>query len=538
MFCGFRHGRDGDFATQNQPQFHRKGSFRYAKAMVIKMEQNRLDIMHRRYLAYLSSDLQEGQSQRVQELILDAERQGETLDSTLYGCEIHTDWLEHIEKALPFVERAVKENRQFIVRQGETVPIEKVRRVSKASVEHLAKHSELITREPEEGDDLMPEKLYMTENVSTFAVYENRFLYMLLCYVRDFTEIKLGAINELLHTFSAGAVFNKEINTKNRKISFTLNYSESSAGTPLMQIPEHTLDRLERIKGILASVDALLKTELMIEVSSAPLLKPPVTRTNVLLQNPCFAASVELFDYLNAYNGDGYEKTLIYEKSGALEDDSRKDFAELVAITSYLTYKHTGLDSELTERYRLREEEEQKKIRELERQRIEELKKKLEINDPEVAKYILALEDRCALSDRKIEELTLDSSAIQRAKEEMEKAQQMQLSARLELDRMREELRRAEQSEHTREEKHRREMESSARALALKDEEISRQEALHLEQMEQQGRRFRQEYNELEEKYRLSSARLRAIKLCAGDQALCGRGRGRGLYLKGCLFRP
>ena len=37
-FCGFRHRSDGDFAPQNQPQFRKKGCFRYAKAMVIKMK--------------------------------------------------------------------------------------------------------------------------------------------------------------------------------------------------------------------------------------------------------------------------------------------------------------------------------------------------------------------------------------------------------------------------------------------------------------------------------------------------------------------
>ncbi len=40
MFCGFRH-RKGNFALQKQPQFHKKGSFRIAKAMVIEMNKNK-----------------------------------------------------------------------------------------------------------------------------------------------------------------------------------------------------------------------------------------------------------------------------------------------------------------------------------------------------------------------------------------------------------------------------------------------------------------------------------------------------------------
>ena len=39
MFYGFRHWSGGDFATQDRPQFHKKGSFCKAKAMVITMKQ-------------------------------------------------------------------------------------------------------------------------------------------------------------------------------------------------------------------------------------------------------------------------------------------------------------------------------------------------------------------------------------------------------------------------------------------------------------------------------------------------------------------
>ena len=55
---------------------------------------------------------------------------------------------------------------------------EKVKNVSKDSVAHLARHSNLITRY-EEGEDIIPDRLYTVERLSDYAVYENRFLYML-----------------------------------------------------------------------------------------------------------------------------------------------------------------------------------------------------------------------------------------------------------------------------------------------------------------------------------------------------------------------
>ena len=112
----------------------------------------------------------------------------------------------------------MRESRQFILRQGQTVPVEKVKRVSRASVEHLSRHSELITKVPEPGGDLRPDKLHMTENVGTFAVYENRFLYMLLCLIRDFAGYRYRKITELSASFSTDVTLHKEVSDSAGKI--------------------------------------------------------------------------------------------------------------------------------------------------------------------------------------------------------------------------------------------------------------------------------------------------------------------------------
>ena len=142
------------------------------------MENNWLDLQHRGYTAYLRETTDTDACRQWLGRILGANDSEEKIDTVFLDCRVITDWVEQIEKALPFVEKAVRESRQFILRQGQTVPVEKVKRVSRASVEHLSRHSELITKVPEPGGDLRPDKLHMTENVGTFAVYENRFLYM------------------------------------------------------------------------------------------------------------------------------------------------------------------------------------------------------------------------------------------------------------------------------------------------------------------------------------------------------------------------
>ena len=60
-------------------------------------------------------------------------------------CKVDEDWIVAIEEGLVHIERAIKEERQFITSNGEVVPIEKVKQVSRESVQHLARHSNLIS---------------------------------------------------------------------------------------------------------------------------------------------------------------------------------------------------------------------------------------------------------------------------------------------------------------------------------------------------------------------------------------------------------
>ena len=60
---------------------------------------------------------------------------GDRIEIVTVNCIIEEDWIEAIEKGLVHVEKAINEERQFIRSNGEVVPIEKVKNVSKDSVE-------------------------------------------------------------------------------------------------------------------------------------------------------------------------------------------------------------------------------------------------------------------------------------------------------------------------------------------------------------------------------------------------------------------
>ena len=182
-------------------------------------------------------------------------------------CIIDEDWVIAIENGLPYVSKAIDEGRQFILSEGSVVPIEKVKKVSKASTVHLAKHSNFITRLPKKKTDpLVPDKIFMEEKLSEFAVYENKFLYMLLIYLRDFVQEKMDKIQELGNSFYAEFKIDKDIHFHKRDIAFSVNFKEENHNSKLTLNDEKTVKIIERIEDIQHVIVSLLSTDLMTSV--------------------------------------------------------------------------------------------------------------------------------------------------------------------------------------------------------------------------------------------------------------------------------
>ena len=120
-----------------------------------------LDILYRALVDYRKNTRENKDCKTQRTAIVLANNESDVIEITRKTCKIETDWLEAIEYGISFIEKAINEERQFIRSNGEIVPIEKVKRVSKDSVEHLARHSNLLTKEPKQGDDIIPERVFI-----------------------------------------------------------------------------------------------------------------------------------------------------------------------------------------------------------------------------------------------------------------------------------------------------------------------------------------------------------------------------------------
>ena len=368
---------------------------------------SRIDNYHRAFKDFRKVTVNSPNCIKDRKRLAESNKEADVLNSTKYLCTIEEDWIAAIEEGLVYVEKAVAEERQFIRTNGEVVPIEKVKKISKDSVEHLAKHSDLITHVPEEESDLLiPDELYMVEKLSDYAVYENRFLYMMLCYIRNFIEFRLEKIEDLRRTYKGEAYINKEVITAKRHITIETKVHDERHDNPFPIADETSAALVRRIEDCRQIIDSLLKTDLMTQVAKTPMIKPPIVKTNVLKMNNNFKRALALYDYIASYKGLGYTYEEVNYDFAPYSDKVADEIAEAANLMVFLSYKvGNDIENELERRYneeeRRRKEIEQKKLV----QRIQKLKKRALESNKTLEEYMLVLEERNRQLEKDSEEL-------------------------------------------------------------------------------------------------------------------------------------
>lgn len=366
-----------------------------------------LDFYYRAFKEYRKETAKSNICEKERRAIAETDTEQDKLQSTKYIVTVEEDWIKAIEDGLKFVEQAVAEERQFIRTNGEVVPIEKIRKISKDTVVHLAKHSDMITHLPEdEGDPIVPDQLYMVEKLSDYAVYENRFLYMMLCYIKNFIEYRLEKIESLRRSYVGDMSIDKKVVAKKRTLKIEMRVLEERSDNPY-PIPDGECEkRVRRISDCREIINSLLNTDLMQQVAKTPMIKPPIVKTNVLKMNNNFKNALALYDYIASYKGDGFSSEQVNFDFAPYSEFLADQIAEAANLVSFVAYKAGNkLDESLELSYaeeerRRKDEKEKKLIADLNR-----LKKRAAESGKSLEEYMLVLEKRNRHLEKDSEEL-------------------------------------------------------------------------------------------------------------------------------------
>lgn len=161
----------------------------------------------------------------------------------------------------------------------------------------------------------------------SFAIYENRVLLTLIHKALMFVDDKYSKMKDVPNDSYNNITMNRHLELNQQKLEFSVNYvneNHESLAEDLDVEDIESLSDFDRIRRIRQGLNECLATPLMKEVAKEPQVKPPLTQTNLLKENPNFKKAVELWNFLDTYKKQGFE-IVGEEYNGKMTDENKED---------------------------------------------------------------------------------------------------------------------------------------------------------------------------------------------------------------------
>ena len=233
----------------------------------------------------------------IEEALKDGDEGKDSISGKTNEKVIDMDWVIAIEETLPYIQKAIEEQRRFIKQAENVVRIKKAKKI--------------LTVEREEG----------------FAIYENRVLLTLIHKALMFVDDKYSKMKDVPNDSYNNITMNRHLELNQQKLDFSVNYvneKHESLAEDLDVEDIESLSDFDRIRRIRQGLNECLATPLMKEIPKEPQVKPPLTQTNLLKENPNFKKAVELWSFLDTYKKQGFE--LVGEEyNGKMTDENKED---------------------------------------------------------------------------------------------------------------------------------------------------------------------------------------------------------------------
>ena len=272
----------------------------------------------------------------------DADKGNDELSGNAYNRVIDMEWVEMIEGKLPYIEKAIEEQRKFIEEHKEVDRIDKVKQVGKDAVQHLTQHANLIMAIEPDGS-VIPERLLNTHREDSFATYENRFLHTLIFRTIAFVEQRFRALQDAPNDSSSKIHMDREMMIGHEKFGFTIDHHAEKHERDKVDRDEDLsgLTDYERIERIRMKLDDFVGTELIKSLKGCIAVKSPINKTNCIKQDPAFKQCYDLWVFIEGYRKTGY----VLEKNvfeGQMPEDVQKDMYDVMAFQHFVATINTN----------------------------------------------------------------------------------------------------------------------------------------------------------------------------------------------------
>ncbi len=250
--------------------------------------------------------------------------------------DISIDWIDTIEDCLPNLDTIVRNPRKFIVQEEDIVDISLAKSISTESVKHLAQHTNMISQVDKDGM-VTPNRILNITKEESFEIYENRFIYTLLLKLKDFVTMRYDKIKKASATQDILELdVESRFNLPSKKITYRTEYLAQLSFDEVMQLDPETLTKIERIAKIDRIITDFLSSSFAKSMRNSAPVRPPITRTNVILKEPNFKKALTLWQFVETYQLTGGFSTSDDVEDYTVENESVEQLKNMVALNTML----------------------------------------------------------------------------------------------------------------------------------------------------------------------------------------------------------
>lgn len=298
-----------------------------------------------------------------------------TLHHKYTSKKIDVDWVNFIEDCIISFDNVIRVPKKFIAQEEEVISTSLARSITTDSIKHLAQHTNLVNII---DGEIKPEKILNIRKEESYQVYENRFAWTLLQRLSRFIDKRFEALNKTIENAEEISLENEAyMQQKGKNFKYELKMNHVADLTPN---DIDNLDRIEKIKNVISGFYASTFAKHM--KNSEP-VRPPIVRTNSILKNPDYQKLLQLWQFVESYDKEGYTEEsndeVLQESPGLGENLTNTMFLNYLLIKSLIKNEKK---KDLTEEEQTQEQEE--KVRIIERI-IERNKQESGLRDPDSA---------------------------------------------------------------------------------------------------------------------------------------------------------
>jgi exonuclease SbcC len=234
-------------------------------------------------------------------------------------------WVKALEAGFPYIEKIVKNPRNFIKEEGEVVLAALAKRVTPKSISHLASHTQFIRKINDDGS-IQPEKILAINTEEDFQIYENRFVATLILKLHEFIERRYIYIQEhLVTTDSELLVIHavNEIDGLTYEVDSRVKMSKPSESKEESDKNKEILDRIVKLRN---QVSYFRTSIFMKSMYGFRPVRNPISQTNMIRKNPDYHNCYRLWCFLDKYDQMGVSYSV---------DETNKEFDEAYSNELY-----------------------------------------------------------------------------------------------------------------------------------------------------------------------------------------------------------